>query len=167
VQAVRISSRLAVNAIASRDPSKARAFAAELKIPRSFGSYEELLADPDIDAIYNPLPNSLHAEWSIKAARAGKHVLCEKPLAMRDTQARAMFEAARAGRVGKVRLIQASFGGTLTDPGDIRGDAALGRRRLDGRRHLLCKLDPYGGRGKAPARRRDRAMVHRHSRKRC
>src|SRR3984885_6225337 len=81
VQAVRTSQHVRVEAVASRDRVKARAFAAELHIPRAYGSYPELLADPDVDAVYNPLPNSLHAEWSIRAACAGKHVLCEKPLA--------------------------------------------------------------------------------------
>ena len=152
VQAVRPSSQLVVSAIASRDGSKARATAAQLHIPRAFGSYEELLADPDIDAVYNPLPNSMHAAWTMRALNAGKHVLCEKPLCLGGAQARAMFDAARAagrhlvegfpyraqpqtlklrellcaGTIGQVRLIQASFGFTLANPGDFRLDAALG-----------------------------------------
>ena len=151
-QAVRPSQQVRVEAVASRSSSKAQSFAAELDIPRSFGGYAELLADPDIDAIYNPLPNSLHAEWSIRALRAGKHVLCEKPLAVSAAEALAMFEAARtgsvhlaegypylaqpqtlklrellaAGIIGKPRLIQASFAYTLTNPDDIRLDAGLG-----------------------------------------
>lgn len=71
-----------VIAIASRDPEKAKAAARELGIPKSYGSYEALLADPEVDAIYNPLPNHLHVPWSINAAQAGKHVLCEKPIAL-------------------------------------------------------------------------------------
>ena len=71
-----------IAAIASRTPEKARAVAAQLGIPKAYGSYEELLADPDIDAIYNPLPNPLHVPWSINALHAGKHVLCEKPIAL-------------------------------------------------------------------------------------
>src|ERR1700722_4989125 len=71
-----------VDAIASRDLAKAKDAAAALGIPKAYGSYEELLADPEIDAIYNPLPNHLHVPWSIRAAEAGKHVLCEKPLGM-------------------------------------------------------------------------------------
>src|SRR5882724_7369578 len=67
--------------IASRDGARAESAARELGIPIAYGSYEELLADPDIEAVYNPLPNNLHVPWSIKAARAGKHVLCEKPIA--------------------------------------------------------------------------------------
>src|ERR1700747_393852 len=71
-----------VTAIASRDPEKARRAAADLGIPKAYGSYEELIADPDIDAIYTPLPNHLHVPWSIRAAEAGKHVLCEKPIGL-------------------------------------------------------------------------------------
>ncbi len=71
-----------VAAIASRELRKAQRAAEELKIPKAYGSYEELIADPEIEAIYNPLPNHLHVPWSIKAAEAGKHVLCEKPIAL-------------------------------------------------------------------------------------
>ena len=81
-----------VAAIASRDGSRARAVADKLGIPRAYGSYEELLADPAIEAIYNPLPNHLHVPWTLKALEAGKHVLCEKPVAL-DAE-----EAATAGR---------------------------------------------------------------------
>jgi predicted dehydrogenase len=146
VRGLQPSQRVAVTAIVSRDARKAEAFAKETGIPRHFGSYEAMLADPEIDAVYNPLPNSLHAEWSIAAARAGKHVLCEKPLAASAAEAGAMFAAARThgvhlveaypylaqpqtlkmrellmdGAIGEVRLIQASFGFTLTDRGNIR-----------------------------------------------
>jgi xylose dehydrogenase (NAD/NADP) len=135
-----------VSAVASRDVSKAQRFAEDLGVARYFGSYESLLADREIDAVYNPLPNSLHAQWSIQAARAGKHVLCEKPLAPTAAEARAMFDAARrhgvqlveaypylaqpqtlktrellnAGAIGEARLIQGSFGFTLTDRDNIR-----------------------------------------------
>ena len=71
-----------VDAIASRDESKARAAAAELGIAKAYGSYDALVADPDIDAVYIPLPNHLHVDWTIRAAEAGKHVLCEKPIAL-------------------------------------------------------------------------------------
>ena len=151
VQGVQPSARVAVSAVASRNADKAASFAAELGIARHFGSYQALLADPDIDAIYNPLPNSLHAEWSVAAARAGKHVLCEKPLAANAAEARAMFDAARRhgvhvvegypylaqpqtrkmrelirdGAIGWPRLIQASFGFTLNDADNIRFDPAL------------------------------------------
>src|SRR5580765_714944 len=92
------TTRVEVVAIGSRDRSRAEEFARIHGIPRAC-SYEELLADKTVDAIYNPLPNSLHAEWSIRAMRAGKHVLCEKPLAMTEAEAEAMFEAADANRV--------------------------------------------------------------------
>ncbi len=83
-------------AIAARDPARARALAATYQIPKIYTTYATLLADPDIDAIYNPLPNSLHAEWSIKALQAGKHVLCEKPLASNAQEAQAMANVAQA-----------------------------------------------------------------------
>src|SRR3974390_1672678 len=76
-----------VSAIASRDSDKAEAAARQLGIPKAYGSYEELLADPEIDAIYNPLPNHLHVPWSARAAEAGKHVLCEKPIGMNAGEA--------------------------------------------------------------------------------
>ena len=151
VQGVSPSRRVIVSAVASRDADKARAFAKDLGIARHFGSYEALLADPDIDAVYVPLPNSLHAEWSIAAVEAGKHVLCEKPLAATAAEARAMFDAARrngvhlvegypyraqpqtlklrellaGGIIGDVRLIQATFGFTLGAGVNVRLDPRL------------------------------------------
>src|SRR5947208_1258815 len=74
------SDKVELLGVGSRDRAKAEAFAREWEIPRAYGSYEELLADPDIEALYIPLPNTLHCEWSIKAMEAGKHVLCEKPM---------------------------------------------------------------------------------------
>jgi len=88
-----------VAAIASRDPSRARDVAARCNIPVAYGSYRELLDDPHIDAIYNPLPNALHAEWTIAAAEAGKAILCEKPLAVSSAEAQRMIDAARANGV--------------------------------------------------------------------
>ena len=88
-----------VAAVASRGAEKAAAFAAELGIPRSHASYDALLADPEIDAVYVPLPNDMHADWVIRAAEAGKHVLCEKPWAITAEQAQAMFAAGRAHNV--------------------------------------------------------------------
>ena len=93
------SSNGEVRAIASRDVERAREIAARLHIPVAYGSYRELLADPTVDAIYNPLPNSLHAEWTIAAAQAGKAILCEKPLADTSSEAQRMIDAARANGV--------------------------------------------------------------------
>jgi D-xylose 1-dehydrogenase (NADP+, D-xylono-1,5-lactone-forming) len=151
VAGVKPSASVNIVAVASRDAEKARNFARETGIARALPSYEALLADPQIEAIYNPLPNSLHAHWSIKAAQAGKHVLCEKPLAATEAQARAMFAAARqhgvhlveaypyraqaqtlklrelieADAIGRVRLVRASIGFTIADPADIRLDPSL------------------------------------------
>jgi predicted dehydrogenase len=132
--------------VAARDPARARAFAARHGIPRVAETYDAVLADPEIDAIYNPLPNSLHAEWSIKAMEAGKHVLCEKPLAANADEARAMAQAAArcnrvlveafhyryhplaarmkaiidSGALGAVRHVEAATCIPLPIPGDIR-----------------------------------------------
>ena len=151
IAALRGSSKVDVCAVASRDAEKAAAFAKETGIAQSFGSYESMLADPTIKAIYNPLPNNLHAEWTIKAANAGKHVLCEKPFAANSVETKAMFDAAaansvyvveaypyraqaqtiklaallREGAIGQVQLIQASFGFPLPVNGNIRWDPAL------------------------------------------
>lgn len=92
IPAIQQSSNGSVAAIASRDIERARQTAAELNIPRAYGSYEELLADPEIDAIYNPLPNNMHAPWSIKAAEAGKATLCEKPLASDAAEAQQIVD---------------------------------------------------------------------------
>ncbi len=89
-----------IDAIASRDPERARAAAAALGIPKAHGSYEALLADPDIDAIYNPLPNELHVPWTERALAAGKHVLCEKPIALDADEARRLIAARdRSGKL--------------------------------------------------------------------
>jgi predicted dehydrogenase len=135
-----------VLAIASRDGHKAEEVARKLGIPKAYGSYEELLADPDIEAVYNPLPNQLHVPWSIKAAEAGKHVLCEKPLSMTVAEAKTLLavqkrtgvtigeafmvrthpqwlrtrELIASGRIGSLRSIQGFFSYFNTDPKNIR-----------------------------------------------
>ena len=150
VQKVIPGMRTAANAevlgIASREAGRAATVAAELGIPRAYGSYAELLADPDIDAVYIPLPNHLHARWAIEAARAGKHVLCEKPLAMSAADAQTMIDASReagvllmeafmyrlhpswvaarelvaSGRIGRLRAVDSWFSFYNDDPANIR-----------------------------------------------
>ncbi|MCU1322735.1 MAG: oxidoreductase, Gfo/Idh/MocA family [Acidobacteriaceae bacterium] len=135
-----------IAAIASRDLAQAQQAAATLGIERAYGSYEELLADPTIEAIYNPLPNHLHVPWTIKAAEAGKHVLCEKPLSLTVAEAKTLVEVqARTGvmigeafmvrihpqwlrtreliaegRIGDLRAIQGFFSYTNVNPANIR-----------------------------------------------
>lgn len=99
IPAVRQSRSGALAAIASRDASRAGEWARRFGFARSHGSYQELIDDPAVDAVYNPLPNDLHAEWSIRAMRAGKHVLCEKPMAMNAEEVRSMIAAARSNGV--------------------------------------------------------------------
>jgi predicted dehydrogenase len=138
--------RCEIVAIASRDAELARGVAADLGIPRAHGSYEALLADPEVDAVYIPLPNHLHAEWTVAAVRAGKHVLCEKPLAMTAADAERMIEAAEnagvhlmeafmyrhhpswvaaralveAGRIGRLSAVQTWFSYFNDDAANIR-----------------------------------------------
>jgi len=99
IPAIKESSLSEVVAVASRDRAKAGAFAERFAIPGAYGSYEELLADPEVDAVYIPLPNHLHMEWAMRAAEAGKHVLCEKPLALTEAEAYEMVDACRSAGV--------------------------------------------------------------------
>jgi predicted dehydrogenase len=141
-----------VVAIASRDGEAAQRVADELSIPRAHGSYEALLADPDVDAVYLPLPNHLHLEWAIAAAKAGKHILCEKPLALTSADAERMVAAAGAagvllmeafmyrlhpswvavrellasGRIGRLQTVQSWFSYYNDDPRNIRNIAEAG-----------------------------------------
>lgn len=96
---IRLSQRSELVGVASRDQAKADAYAQAHDLPRAYGTYEAMLADPAINVIYNPLPNHLHAEWTIKAAEAGKHVMCEKPLALSLADIDRMIAAARANKV--------------------------------------------------------------------
>jgi D-xylose 1-dehydrogenase (NADP+, D-xylono-1,5-lactone-forming) len=152
IAGVKASPLVDVAAVASRDLAKARQFADEVGAKRAHGSYEALLDDPEIDAIYVPLPNTLHAEWVIKALDAGKHVLCEKPIAITQADTRAMFDAARRNRrflaeaypyraqeqtlalrrlldegaIGRLQTIYACFGVKFSDPSNIRLDPERG-----------------------------------------
>lgn len=105
IRPIQESSNHQLAAVASRNLDKAKAYAAEKNIPRAYGSYEELLADPEVDVIYNSLPNHLHAEWTIKACQAGKHVLCEKPIALSLEEVDAIEEASRKAGV----VVQEAF----------------------------------------------------------
>lgn len=141
-----------VNAIASRDHDRARAVADRFGVPLTFGSYEALLASPDIDGVYIPLPTSQHIEWAIKAAQAGKHVLVEKPIALHAGQIAPLIEARDAakvlvseafmvtyhpqwhkvrsliaeGAIGRLRHVQGAFSYFNTDPSNMRNNPALG-----------------------------------------
>jgi len=152
IPAMQQGQHTSVTAIASRDLAKAREAANALGIAKAYGSYEELLADPEIDAIYNPLPNQLHVPWTIKAAEAGKHVLCEKPLSLTAAEAESLL-AVRArtgvkigeafmirsypqwlrvrelldqGRIGEIRSIMGLFSYFNVDPSNIRNQMDTG-----------------------------------------
>jgi len=152
IPAMQRGERSEVVAIASRNVEKARGVASQLGIARAYGSYEELLADPDVEAIYNPLPNHLHVPWTIRAAEAGKHVLCEKPIALSAEEARqllavrertgvqigeafmvrshpqwiAVREMVRSGRIGELRVIAGHFSYFRRDPADVRSKPEWG-----------------------------------------
>jgi predicted dehydrogenase len=141
-----------IAAIASRSVDRAKAVAAQFSIPKAYGSYEELLADPQVEVIYNPLPHHLHVDWSIRAASHGKHVLCEKPLSRTVAEARLLLEArdefrikigeafmvrthpqwlrtaelVRSGRIGKLRSALGYFSYFNVDPANTRNIAEYG-----------------------------------------
>ena len=140
------SEKVELLAVASRDQMRADAYAREWEIPRSYGSYEALLADPDVEAVYISLPNTMHVEWSIKALEAGKHVLCEKPFTRHPEEVDTAFDAAertgrllseafmyrhnpqtkklaelvQGGAIGELRLVRSAFSYSLYDPENIR-----------------------------------------------
>jgi predicted dehydrogenase len=147
----RESDRVDVVAVASRDQARAEAYAREHGIERAHGSYEALLADPEVDAVYISLPNSLHVEWSVRSLEAGKHVLCEKPLDRRPEEVERAFDAAdradrllaeafmyrhnpqtakvrelvAGGAIGSLRLVRAAFSFSLDEPENVRLAADL------------------------------------------
>ena len=152
IPSLRQAQRCELLAVASRNVERAQAYADKWDIPRAYGSYEDLLADPEIDVVYISLPNSDHAEWSIKCARAGKHILCEKPIALIPEDVERMTAAAREngvilqeaamyrfhpqthkvrelvaeGAIGELRFIQCNFGFTLINDPDIRREPEKG-----------------------------------------
>jgi len=145
------SDRVDVIAVASRDGARAEAYARERGIERAYGSYDEVLADPDVEAVYISLPNSLHVEWSIRALEAGKHVLCEKPLSRRAADVERAFDVAEqsgrllmeafmyrhnpqtarlkelvdGGAIGRLRLVRAAFSFPLADAENVRLNPSL------------------------------------------
>jgi D-xylose 1-dehydrogenase (NADP+, D-xylono-1,5-lactone-forming) len=124
------SSRCVLSAVGSRDSASAKSFADAYRIPHAFGSYAELVNSPNVDAVYNALPNSMHHEWTRAALAAGKHVLCEKPLAGNANQAREMFDAAdRAGRVLVEAFMYRSHPQTLAAIEAVRS-GAIGELKL-------------------------------------
>lgn len=152
IKPLRASERNELVAVASRSLEKAQNYAAEWEIPQAYGSYQSMLDDPEIDVVYNSLPNSLHTEWTVKAMQAGKHVLCEKPLATSLEEVDVMRTAAQdtgmnlaeafmyrhhpqtlkvkqlvgEGTLGKVRLIKGDFTFSIGDEGDVRLKPELG-----------------------------------------
>lgn len=152
IPVIRASDRSTLLAVASRTQERAQAYAKRWNIPHAYGMYEQMLADPSINVIYLSLPNHLHTEWAIKCAEAGKHVLCEKPIALTTEEVDRIAQAAEKNGViiqeaammrfhpqtrylrelvtkeviGDLRLIRGVFAFTLEDPGDIRLDADMG-----------------------------------------
>jgi len=153
IPAMQLGEYCTVTAIASRQLEKAQTQARQLGIEKAYGSYEELLADPDIDVVYIPLPNHLHVPWTIKALNAGKHILCEKPIGLNAAEAQKLLDVARKfphqkvmeafmyrhhpqwrwakqkvseGKIGELRTIQTFFSYYNTDPDNIRNKADIG-----------------------------------------
>jgi D-xylose 1-dehydrogenase (NADP+, D-xylono-1,5-lactone-forming) len=151
VDGARASESARIVAVGSRDRARAQAYASEHGIERVHGSYEDLLADPEVDAIYNPLPNAMHVPWTVRALEAGKHVLCEKPLSRRVAEVEEAFDAAertgrvlmeafmwrfhpqtdevvrlvRSGTIGEVKYLRAAFAFGGIDPSNVRLQASL------------------------------------------
>lgn len=153
IPAVKHCQHSEITAIASRNLSQAQETATRLGIAQAYGSYDELLADADIDAIYNPMPNHMHVDWTIKALRAGKHVLCEKPIGLSSVEGQQLVDAAKQfpnlkvmeafmyrlhpqwqrakqlvteGKIGQLRTVQSFFSYFNTDANNIRNKAEIG-----------------------------------------
>ena len=152
IPATQLSKTGDILALASRNLGKAQEVCEKLSVPKAYGSYEELLSDPEIDAVYNPLPNHLHVPWTIKAAKAGKHVLCEKPIALDTEEASLLLsvqletgvliqeafmvrdnpqwhwvrDRIREGAIGELKVIQSAFSYMNRDPNNIRNMADIG-----------------------------------------
>jgi len=152
IPAMQRGERTQIVAIASRDAARARSACERLGIPKAYGSYDELLADAEVEAVYNPLPNHLHLEWSVRAAQAGKHVLCEKPITLSVAECRTLIEArdragvqigeafmvrthpqwlrardlVRAGQIGQLRAVMGFFSYSNRDPQNIRNRLEYG-----------------------------------------
>jgi predicted dehydrogenase len=152
IPAIRETPRAELVAVASRSQSRASQCATEWSIPQAHGTYDALLEHPDVDVVYVPLPNSLHAEWAVKAMKAGKHVLCEKPLALSVAECNRIIDASqetgmvamegimylyhpilhrarelvRDGAVGEVTMVRGNFSFLLDRPDDVRWDPDLG-----------------------------------------
>lgn len=152
IPAIERSANGVFHALASRDAAKLAECKTKHNPPHLHASYDELVRDPEVDAIYNPLPNALHKEWTIKAAEQGKHVLCEKPIALNSAECREMIAACKAngvvfmeafmyryssritkvrellrsGKLGEIKFIQSQFRFLLNRPGDVRRNAGLG-----------------------------------------
>jgi D-xylose 1-dehydrogenase (NADP+, D-xylono-1,5-lactone-forming) len=146
-----LSADVSVVAVGSRDGDRSREFASQWGIPRAYGSYDEILADPDVEAVYIPLPNSMHHPWTMRSLDAGKHVLCEKPYTRHAAEVSAAFDKAaesglvlsegfmfryhphiqalvqlvRSGQLGRLRLISGAFSGATDNPNDVRLDPGL------------------------------------------
>jgi predicted dehydrogenase len=138
IPAMQKSTEVEVAAIASRDRAKAEKAAAHHGIPKAYGSYEELLADPDIDCVYNPLPNHLHVPWSIKAAEAGKHVLCEKPIGLSSAECRELMAARDRTRVkiGEAFMVR-------THPQWLRARELVRSRAIGELRAMMCAFSYF------------------------
>ncbi|MDH7802624.1 putative dehydrogenase [Rhizobium sp. AN70] len=178
IPAIQDAKNCVVSAIASRDHTKARMVADRFSVPHAFGSYEEMLASDVIDAVYIPLPTSQHVEWTIKAANAGKHVLCEKPIALKAEEIDAIIaardsngvvvseafmvtyspvwakvkELLASGAIGTLKHVQGAFSYFNRDPGNMRNIPELGGRGLAGYRRISDDCHPFRYRCRAETR---------------